>query len=175
MPATKKTMSTVTKWLDEYGIEYDLVEHPQAFTALEEVQAAEGAPEQAAKSVLLRDGDEYRLALIPALRRLDLNRAGRLLGATTRLRLATETEMAEDFPSLEVGAIPPLGPLLSAPEVLDSRLLEQDRILCSAGDHRHLLALDPNDLVRAVDPVIGDISEHRRSPHDEDFGELPHI
>jgi Ala-tRNA(Pro) deacylase len=168
-------MSTVTKWLDEYGVDYELVEHPEAFTALDEARAAGAPAQQAAKTVLLRDGDDYRIALIPALRRLDVDRAASLLGATKHLRLATEAEMANDFPGLEVGAIPPLGPLLQAPEVVDSRLLERERILCSAGDHRHLLALDPNDLVRAADPVIGDICEHRPSTRDEDFKELPHI
>jgi Ala-tRNA(Pro) deacylase len=168
-------MSTITEWLDEYGVGYELIQHPEAFTALDEASAAGAPAQQAAKTVLLRDGDEYRIALIPALRRLDIERASSLLGATKHLRLATEAEMANDFPGLEVGAIPPLGPLLQAPEVIDSRLLERERILCSAGDHRHLLALDPNDLVRAVDPVIGDICEHRPSSHDEDFAELPRI
>ena len=168
-------IATVTRWLDEYGVGYELIEHPEAFTALDEARAARRPLEQAAKTVLLCDRGSYRIALIPALRRLDLDRARRLLGASKHLRLATEAEMQADFPALEVGALPPFGPLLAAPEIVDSRLLQHERILCSAGDHRHLLALDPNDLIRATDPVIADICARRPSPPDDDFPELPQL
>jgi Ca2+-transporting ATPase len=158
-------MTTVTNWLDEREVAYELIEHPQAFTARDEASAAGEPVEHAAKSVLLRDGDDYRIALIPAMRRLDVDRVGQLVDATNRLRLATETEMANDFPGLEVGAIPPLGPLLAVPEVIDARLLEHERIVCSAGDHRHLLALDPNHLVRATGALVGDVCNHAEPEH----------
>lgn len=166
-------LSRVRQWLDQKGIAYEVLEHPAAFTALDEARAAGAPPEDAAKSVLLHDEDGYRLAVIPALRRLDLERVRLLLGATKHLRLATEHEMEQDFPGLEVGALPPFGPLLAAPEVVDTRLLAHDRVVCSAGDHAHLLSLNPNDLVRAVEPLVGDICSHHPSIHDEDFAETP--
>jgi hypothetical protein len=61
--------------------------------------------------------------------------------------------MERDFPGFEVGALPPLGPDLPPAEVVDVRLLYRERLLCSAGDHRHSLAIDPRDLVRVVEPV----------------------
>ena len=168
-------LDTVTRWLDEHEVGYELITHPEAFTALDEARAAGAPPQDAAKTVLLRDDDGYRLAVIPALRRLDLERARHLLGATKHLRLATEHEMEQDFPGLEVGALPPFGPLLAAPEAVDTRLLQHERIVCSAGDHSHLLSLNPNDLVRAVGPLVGDICRHHPSIHDEDFAETPRI
>lgn len=168
-------VETVTRWLDDHQVDYELITHPEAFTALDEARAASAPPQDAAKSVLLRDDGGYRLAVIPALRRLDLGRARQLLGATKNLRLATEHEMKEDFPGLEVGALPPFGPLLAAPEIVDTRLLQHDRIVCSAGDHTHLVALNPNDLVQAVKPFVGDICRHHPSTHDEDFADTPRI
>jgi prolyl-tRNA editing enzyme YbaK/EbsC (Cys-tRNA(Pro) deacylase) len=43
--------------------------------------------------------------------------------------------------------------------VLDGRLLEHERILCNAGDHRHGLLLDPHELVEVVQPRVADICE----------------
>jgi prolyl-tRNA editing enzyme YbaK/EbsC (Cys-tRNA(Pro) deacylase) len=47
--------------------------------------------------------------------RLDLRKVRELLGATRNLRLATEDEIARDFPTLEVGAVPPFRPWVPAP------------------------------------------------------------
>jgi prolyl-tRNA editing enzyme YbaK/EbsC (Cys-tRNA(Pro) deacylase) len=65
--------------------------------------------------------------------------------------------MAADAAGFEVGALPPLGPLLPAPEIVDRRLLEHEQILFSGGDHRHGVLIDPNDLVEVVQPTIADV------------------
>ena len=88
-----------------------------------------------------------------------MNKLRELLGATRQLRLASEAEIARDFPSLEVGAVPPFGPMIPAAEVIDSALVEQERILCPAGDHRHSVLVDPRDIVRVTAAKTADISE----------------
>jgi hypothetical protein len=93
--------------------------------------------------------------------------------AKSHLRLATEEEMRKAFPFFEVGALPPVGPMLPLPEVLDVRLLYRDSVLCAGGDHRHAVRLDPRDLVRIAEPRVGDLCEHDPAPHRKDFGELP--
>jgi prolyl-tRNA editing enzyme YbaK/EbsC (Cys-tRNA(Pro) deacylase) len=80
-----------------------------------------------------------------------------LLGATRQLRLANEDEIAREFPSLEVGAVPPFGPMVPAAEVIDRALLEQQQILCPAGDHRHSVLVDPREVVRITAASTADI------------------
>jgi prolyl-tRNA editing enzyme YbaK/EbsC (Cys-tRNA(Pro) deacylase) len=108
---------------------------------------------------LLHDGSVYVIAAISAADRLDLRKLRDLLGATRQLRLATEAEIARDFPSLEVGAVPPFGPMVPAAEVIDSALVEQPRILCPAGDHRHSVLVDPREVVRITAAKVADICE----------------
>jgi prolyl-tRNA editing enzyme YbaK/EbsC (Cys-tRNA(Pro) deacylase) len=76
-----------------------------------------------------------------------------------KLRLVTEDEMAADFSQFELGAIPPLGEMLPAPEIVDRQLLDHDRILCNGGDHTHSVLLDPSDIVRASDAQVADVCE----------------
>jgi Ala-tRNA(Pro) deacylase len=147
----------VARFLDERGVPHEVVEHPTRYTAAADARAAGIEPDDAAKSILLRDDDGYRLAVIPATRRLDLHKIRELLGAGSSLRLAAENEIAADFGAFEVGAVPPFGPLLPAPEVVDRRLLEHDRVLCSGGDHRHGVMVDPRDIVRVADPQVADV------------------
>ena len=152
-------LDAVTEFLDEQGVGYEVREHRAAYTAAEEARAAELPPDDVAKTIALREDQRYRLAVIPASHRLDLAKAREALGAGKSLRLATEREMAADFPQFEVGALPPVGPLLGAAELLDRRLLDHEQIFCNAGDHRHGLLIDPHELVEVVQPEVADICE----------------
>ena len=94
-----------------------------------------------------------------ASRQGDLAKAREMLGAGRSLRLATEEEIGRDFRPFEVGAIPPFGPLHGIPQVVDERLLDQDRVLCNAGDHAHGVLLQPGEMVRIAEARVGDLCE----------------
>jgi Ala-tRNA(Pro) deacylase len=152
-------LDAATAYLAERGIDFEVVEHPLTNTAAAEARAAGVPADHAAKSVALVDADRFALAVLPASCRLDLDKARRALGCSTSMRLATESEISEHAGPFEVGAVPPIGPLLDAVEVVDGRLLEHDTILLSGGDHRHGVLVDPHDLVELAQPRIGDICE----------------
>jgi Ala-tRNA(Pro) deacylase len=152
-------IDAVVGYLRDRGVAHDVVDHEQTFTAAAEARASGIEPDHAAKTMVLRDGEDYRLAVIPASERLDLHKLRELLQASGHLRLASEAEMADDFDPFEVGATPPLGPMLPAAEVLDRRLLGHERILCTGGDHRHSVLIDPNELARITEAQIADICE----------------
>jgi Ala-tRNA(Pro) deacylase len=152
-------IDAVTDYLDSQGVRYEVIEHRQTFTAVAEARAAGVAADDAAKTVALRDDRGYRLAVIPASDRLDLRKVREVLGNGEHLRLATEDEMAADFDAFEVGALPPFGPMLPAPEIVDRRLVDHARVLCSGGDHRHSILVDPKEIVRLADPQVADICE----------------
>jgi Ala-tRNA(Pro) deacylase len=155
----ERGIEAVSRYLDEQGVTHEVVEHRQAFTAAAEARAAGVPPDHAAKTVALRDDGGYRLAVIPASERLDLAKARSLVAGGENLRLATEAEMEADFDMFELGALPPFGPMLPAPEILDRRLLDHDRILCSGGDHRHSVLIDPREVVRISEAQVADICE----------------
>lgn len=153
-------VETTTRHLEERGIRYELVEHDRAFTAAAEARAAGEEPANAVKSVLLRDLEGYELVVLQASDRLDMGKVREQLGdSRSELRLATEEEMDADFPQFELGALPPLGEMLPAPEVVDRRVLDHDRVLCNAGDHTHSLLLDPREIVRVSNAEIADVRE----------------
>jgi Ala-tRNA(Pro) deacylase len=153
----KHGIDAVTAFLDSNGASYEVVEHEQTQTAREDARASGVSPSDEAKSVLLRVGDGYCLAVIPASEQLDLHKVRELVGGPARL--ATEREMASDYQQFEVGAIPPLGPMLSARGILDRRLLDHDVIVGCGGDHRHSIRIDPNALVEVASPTLADICQ----------------
>jgi Ala-tRNA(Pro) deacylase len=164
--------TAVTSFLDGRDVAYEVVEHGPTYSALEEARAAGVPAQDAAKTLALRDRDGYRLAVIPASRRLEVGRVRTLLGGTSHLRLATEDELERDFPMFDIGALPPFGPMVPVPEVFDIHLVYHDRILCAAGDHQHSLLLDPRDLLRLAEPRVADICEPLESGRSR-FRDLP--
>lgn len=157
-PATPQGIDAVTSVLERRAVPFEVVEHDPTYSAAAEARAADADPQATAKTVVLRDHDGYRLAVVPASERLDVRRARELLGASHHLRLATEQELERDFPGFEVGALPPFG-TAPLPEVVDVRLLRHQRIVCAGGEHRCSVLMDAVDLLRITEPRVGDICE----------------
>jgi Ala-tRNA(Pro) deacylase len=152
-------IGAVSEHLRAEGIPHEVVEHDETLSAAAEAAATHRPPQQVAKTIVLHDRGAYMLAVIPASQRLDLHKVREVLGASSSLQLATEAQMAEDFPRLEVGAVPPLGPMMPAAELVDRRLLDEEHVLCAGGDHRHSVLLDPRDLIAAADATVADLCE----------------
>jgi Ala-tRNA(Pro) deacylase len=150
--------SAVTEFLEREGVRYEVVEHKRTHTAAAEARAAGMPPTDVAKTVVLRDEEGLRLAVVPSSDRLDMHKVKLELGSKG-LRLVSEREMADEFDEFEVGAVPPFGPMFQALELVDQRLLDHDRILCCGGDHEHGVLVDPNDMVRAARARVADICE----------------
>jgi prolyl-tRNA editing enzyme YbaK/EbsC (Cys-tRNA(Pro) deacylase) len=66
----------VTGYLEREGVSFEVVEHKRTESAAAEARAAGLPADDVAKTVVLRDDSGYRLAVIPASRRLDLCGAG---------------------------------------------------------------------------------------------------
>jgi Ala-tRNA(Pro) deacylase len=152
-------IDVVTELLARSGVPYEIVEHEATYSARAEAHAAASEPGATAKTVALHDRDGYRLAVVPASERLDVRRAREVLGASHHLRLATEEEMREEFPTFDVGAIPPFAPG-RLPEVVDIALLHHQRIVCAGGEHERSVRIAPLDLLRLAEPRVADICEH---------------
>jgi Cys-tRNA(Pro)/Cys-tRNA(Cys) deacylase len=156
---TRTRAEAIAGYLEGAGVPFEMIEHEPVGSAVAEAHAVERSPEKVAKTIVLHDGRAYVVVAISGADRLDLHKLRELLGASRQLRLAGEDEIARDFPALEVGAVPPFGPMLPAAEVIDRALAEQPEIMCPAGDHRHSVLVDPRDVVRVTDAKVADICE----------------
>jgi Ala-tRNA(Pro) deacylase len=155
-PATERGFALTRRFLEEHDVPHRVIEHPPTYTAEADARASHLPLEQTAKSVVVNCGEIDALAVIPAARRLDLHKLAVAIGGTPTA-LADEAEMARAFPDYEVGAEPPIGPLVNAPVVIDKSLLGHDEVVCAGGDHRHSLLLDPLQLARVSDATVAEI------------------
>jgi Ala-tRNA(Pro) deacylase len=118
-------------------------------SAAQAAETAHLARSQVAKAVLVRTGDNYMLAVVPASRQVLFDRLQNWLGRP--VRLAEERESEDLFADCDLGAIPPVGDAYNLETVLDNSLVDVDEIYFEGGDHRtfvHMRAPDWRKLTK---------------------------
>jgi len=120
----------VTSLLESSGVRYEILKHPQAFTAQEVAATVHVTGKEVAKTLVVDADGKYVMAVIPAPHKLSLKSLKDVLAAK-EVRLASEAELTQLFPDCEVGAMPPFGNLYGIPVYVDTELAKDERSLYS--------------------------------------------
>ncbi|MFA5786841.1 MAG: YbaK/EbsC family protein [Actinomycetota bacterium] len=142
--------------LVDAGVMFEILPHTQAYTSIEEARSLGVVADQVAKTVVVRTRAGDVLAVVPGGHRLSMRKMQHELD-DTHARLATEDELAADFPGYELGAVPPCGGKVSR-VFLDQRLLETDTIVFPAGSHAASVKMKAVDLVKVCHPTVADLA-----------------
>lgn len=127
----------VREYLDEAGVDYELVHHEYAPNSRTAARMARVPADHMAKPVMLEDAQGYVMAVVPASRRVELQSLERHLGR--RLALATEREIRDVFVDCSQGAVPAVGQAYGVEVVWDDCLAACPDIYFEAGDHTDLV------------------------------------
>lgn len=155
-------ISRLAEMLTREGVRFDVIGHPEVYTAQERAAACHVTGRTLAKVVVVRDGDWCAMAVLPAARRLDLRHFGRLTGRYG-LTLAREVEFSKLFPDCDVGAMPPFGRLWGLDVYLDSALAAAEELVFEGGTHREEIRMPMTDYVRIECPTITSLAEISRA------------
>ena len=139
------------QYLDSQRIKYVAITHSLAFTAMEVAQSAHIPGRELAKTVMVKLDGKMAMAVLPSLRKVDLNLLRESVGAQ-EAQLATETEFKSLFPDCETGAMPPFGNLYGLDVYVSPSLAEDDQIAFNAGSHIEVMKLAYKDFDRLVKP-----------------------
>jgi Ala-tRNA(Pro) deacylase len=146
-------VARVKRHLDEAKAPFEVVTHPETFTAKGTAAAAHVSGWKMAKVLVARDDAGFVMALVPASCHLDLA-AFRDVTGRRHLEMAKERELLELFPDCEVGAMPPLGRLYAMPVYADRCFADDEEFLFPAGNHREVVKMAWRDFARVAQPVL---------------------
>jgi Ala-tRNA(Pro) deacylase len=119
-------------------IGFEALLHRPASSATKRAQSVHVPGRRVAKTVLVKVGRAFVLAVLPATARIDLDRLAAALDLNPEeVRLATLGEIARIFDDCEPGTIPPFGRLYGLRTVVDSGLSESESIVFPTNT-RHL-------------------------------------
>jgi Ala-tRNA(Pro) deacylase len=145
--------------LDSSRTKYLLLTHSPAHSAQDLAKKTHVHGWEVAKTTILRAGQKYVMAALPAPRHVDLKKVAAFLGVP-EVQLATEDEIQLLFRDCELGAMPPFGAIWGLPLLVDVCLAEDVSIVFSAGNHYEAIRMDYADYERLAGPVPIDLSEH---------------
>lgn len=128
---------TVQRYLDDCGIDYDVVKHARTLSSSRTAQVGHVSGDRLAKAVVLKSEGGFTMAVLPASCHLRLGEIQNYLDRP--VGLATEKEVGQLFDDCELGAIPPVGKPYGMEMIVDDSLNEQPDVYFEAGDHMSLI------------------------------------
>jgi Ala-tRNA(Pro) deacylase len=152
------TATWVRDELDRKGIAYEELHHADAFTAQQVAQREHVSGHRVAKVVCVMADDRPVELVLPASRRVALDRVHDVLGANV-VRLASEDEMQRCFSDCELGAIPALRHWRGVDVIMDGHLRRDGDILILGGTHRDAVRMRFDDWFDLVQPRVELLSE----------------
>jgi Ala-tRNA(Pro) deacylase len=149
----------LTRVLDEMGARYELLPHAHTESAVAEAEALGLSPGDVAKTLVVATPEGYVRAVLPASERIDLGKLREVAGgARKKVHLASEEDLARDYPEFDLGAVPPIGGAGKDRVVIDTRVAERESVVLEAGSHEESLRLSTADLVRVSGATVADIA-----------------
>jgi Ala-tRNA(Pro) deacylase len=151
-------ISKIKSYLERAGVSYMTLDYADAYTAQEVAAATHISGSQMVKTVMLKVDDALLMVVVPANKRVDLDRVREATGAD-RVTLADEADFGSLFKGCEVGAMPPLGHLYGVDMLVDTGLAGQDKIAFRAGTHDELVRMGYEDFARLAKPRVTELTE----------------
>ena len=150
-------MPEVVVFLEEAGIDFDVLEHAHTVRAVDEAAALGVGAEEVAKTLVLVAPSGNVRAVLAASERIALHKVAAVLGVGgKKVRLASEDDLARDYPEFELGAVPPFGGREDQ-VLVDERLAGRDSVVVEAGSHDTSVRLKATDLVRLTGAHVADL------------------
>ncbi len=152
------TMSWIKSMLEKRGVPFEERHHRVAFTAQEVAQSEHVTGHRLAKVVVvMAEGQPVEL-ILPASRRVVLERVRKLLGGG-EVRLASEAEMERFFVDCETGAIPPFRHWKDVDVLMDASMPATGELVFQAGTHEDVIRLAVEDWLPLVNPRVESFTE----------------
>jgi Ala-tRNA(Pro) deacylase len=142
--------------LQTSGVAFTVLRHEPVYTS-EQAAAVRGVPlASGAKALVLKAGEAFVMAVVPADRKLDSKKARAALGSRS-IRFASREEV-EQLTGLQPGSIPPFGSLFGLPTYCDPTLGDNPSINFNAGDHAISVQMTYTDYVALERPTPADVT-----------------
>ncbi|MEW6407477.1 MAG: YbaK/EbsC family protein [Patescibacteria group bacterium] len=157
----------LTNFLDKQKAKYKLIKHKTVYTAYDAAATQGLKLKQVAKTLLIKADNKFIFAILPASKRLDLNklkkemnRRQKKLGekVTKKITICNERQIVKNFTKGK-GALAPFGSFYKTPTFIDKGLMKAKKINLNAGTFTESLEMTPAMYKKVEKPVEGVIGK----------------
>jgi Ala-tRNA(Pro) deacylase len=143
----------VKEYLRQRGAAFEAILHPDTYSAQRLAHALHVPGRDVAKSILLRAGDGYVVAVLPATKDLNTHHISEALGGV-KVELATEIEIGERFRDCEIGTLSPFGSQYGLTTIVEESLAAEEDIVFEASTHHEAIRMKFADFRRLENPRL---------------------
>ena len=156
-----KIPTKLTNFLSQNKVKFEEVHHRTVYTALDKAATLKVKPNLIAKTLVLKTGKTFTMAILAANRNLDKVKFKKVT-KTKSFEFVSERLMKSKFKGFKIGALPPFGGLFKIPAFIDNGLAKEKFILVSAGTYESSLKVSPRALEK-LETVKGNFSEAKKT------------
>ena len=151
-----KIPTALIDFLNHNHVRYEILHHPEAFTAQELAAIENVKGRQHAKVVIVKAGANLAMTVLPADHRVDLEKLDQVTGQ--KPALASEAEFKSSFPDCAIGTMPPFGGLYGMPTYVDRSLTGESSIVFEAGTHTDAIRMSYADYARLAQAQVAEFA-----------------
>lgn len=146
----------VLDYLKKSRVPHEVLKHKTVYTAYDLANTLAEKLNRVAKTVVVRVDKDYRLLVLPAHLRIDIDKLKKALKAKA-VELVPEKTMEKIF-KVKDGTITPFGALHKVEVLMDKTLLKSKDIVVRAGSLNEALRLKARDLHKLEKATLGEFS-----------------
>ncbi len=146
----------VKKYLETSGIAHEIISHKKVFTAYDAAATLKRELKDIAKSLLVQLDKRFVLVLVPADKRIDLQRLAKQFQAK-KVTIAREAVMSKLL-KIKPGALSAFAKLHKLELVIDRSLLKSKKVVLSSGSYTESVIMKIADFVKLEAPQLATIA-----------------
>ena len=143
--------------LDKEKIEYEVLEHKAVFTSKEAAQIRGTELKQGCKALVCKTEEGFIQAVVSGEKELDLKKLQKIT-LFKNLELANAKDVKKAT-GCNIGSVPPFGNLLGLKVYFDKSVAQNEIVAFNAGAHTKSIKMKGKDLVKVVNPIVGEFSK----------------
>lgn len=147
----------VLDFLNSNKVEFKKFEHAPVITSEEASKVRNTDLSVGAKALVFIADNIPVMIVVPGDKRIDTNKFKKMFGYKD-LYMADSAKLLE-VTGLEKGAVPPIGNIFNIKTYMSSEITEKKIIAFNAGAHTISVEMNPNDLIKIVNPILGDFTK----------------
>lgn len=143
--------------LNKEKIEYEVLEHKPVFTSKEAAEVRGTELKQGCKALVCKTEEGFIQAVVSGAKELDIEKLQKFT-LFKKIELANAKEVKK-ITGCNIGSVPPLGNLFDLKVYFDKSVVDNEIVAFNAGQHTKSIKMKAKDLVKVVNPVIGEFSK----------------
>ncbi|GAA3918173.1 YbaK/EbsC family protein [Litoribacillus peritrichatus] len=135
-------------YLDDQAIHYSTIHHPESSCSADSARSANIPLHQMIKAILLKQGNNYLVALIPADHRLDLRKINQ--NRQNHWSKANQNDLNKVFQDCQPGAIPGVPSAYHLSALWDSTIAKNEHVYMESGNHEELISMSKRQFLSLI-------------------------